>query len=241
MRIIPAIDIINGQCVRLEEGDYSRSKVYRTDPLAVAAEFEHQGVEYLHLVDLDGAKAGKLVNTAVIERICSQTGLTVDVGGGIKSSDDLKAAFEAGAAQVNIGSLAVKNPDLFTSWIEEFGGEKILLSADAKDGFVAINGWQTVTDIPLEDFIQDYLDKGITTVVCTDIAKDGMMQGPSLDLYGQLIRLFPQMKLIASGGVTTVADVEKVKSLGVDGVIIGKALYEGTIQLHEILGEKSKE
>lgn len=234
MRIIPAIDIIDGKCVRLEEGDYGRKKVYHHDPLKVAREWEDYGGEYLHLVDLDGAKAGKIINLPVIENICKHTQLKVDVGGGIKSDADLNSAFSAGAAQVNIGSLAVTNRELFTSWITAFGGEKMLLSADVKDGFVAIHGWQTVTDWQLTDFIREYLQLGVTTVVCTDIAKDGMMAGPSFSLYEKMMALFPDLKLIASGGITSMEDVENLSTMNLHGAIIGKAIYEGKIHMQDL-------
>ena len=233
-RIIPAIDIINGKCVRLEKGDYNRKKEYAADPLEMAKKYEDHGIQYLHLVDLDGAKEGKLVNTDVIKRICSQTNLTVDIGGGIKNDEDLEKAFASGAAQVNIGSLAVKNPDLFTSWIEKFGGDKILLSADAMNGFVAINGWQTITEVKLMEFIDQYLQAGITTIVCTDIAKDGMMAGPSIELYTEILNQFPDVKLVASGGVSQMSDVEKLIEMKVDGIIIGKAIYENAISLKDL-------
>ncbi|MEZ4774870.1 MAG: 1-(5-phosphoribosyl)-5-[(5-phosphoribosylamino)methylideneamino]imidazole-4-carboxamide isomerase [Bacteroidia bacterium] len=235
MRIIPAIDIIDGKCVRLEEGDYGRKKVYHSDPLKVALEWENHGGEFLHLVDLDGAKAGKLVNLSVIETICQHTGLKVDVGGGIKSDADLKAAFDAGAVQVNIGSLAVTNRELFASWIAAFGGEKMLLSADVREGFVAIHGWQTITEWRLADFICEYMDLGITTVVCTDISKDGMMAGPSFALYESLIQRFPELKLVASGGITSLEDVRQLSEMNIDGAIIGKAIYEGKIQWKDLV------
>ncbi|MEZ4852347.1 MAG: 1-(5-phosphoribosyl)-5-[(5-phosphoribosylamino)methylideneamino]imidazole-4-carboxamide isomerase [Bacteroidia bacterium] len=233
-RIIPAIDIINGKCVRLEEGNYARKKEYAANPLDMAKSYEDHGIQYLHLVDLDGAKAGQIINIQTIEEICSQTNLIVDVGGGIKSDEDLKIAFESGAKQVNIGSLAVKDPELFTRWIEMFGGEKILLSADTRDGWVAINGWQKITDIRLADFIDQYLKKGIQTIVCTDIAKDGMMQGPSSDLYADLMKQFPKARFVASGGVSSMEDVKSLIQMQVDGIIIGKAIYEGVILLTDL-------
>ncbi|MDX2246274.1 MAG: 1-(5-phosphoribosyl)-5-[(5-phosphoribosylamino)methylideneamino]imidazole-4-carboxamide isomerase [Bacteroidia bacterium] len=235
MRIIPAIDIIEGKCVRLQEGDYTRKKVYEAHPVEVARLWEDTGGEYLHVVDLDGAKAGKLVNYPIIEEICAATRLKVDVGGGIKSDNDLNKAFDSGAVQVNIGSLAVTNRDLFTSWIIRFGGEKILLSADVWQGYVAISGWQTITGWRLKEFISEYLKAGITTVVCTDISKDGMMAGPSFDLYEELMTSFPDIKLVASGGVTSVEEVAKLATMGIDGVIIGKAIYEGKIKLEDLV------
>ena len=233
-RIIPAIDIIDGKCVRLEKGDYAKKKEYAANPLDMAKMYEDHGINYLHLVDLDGAKNGRLVNIDVIESICSQTNLTVDIGGGIKNDEDLDKAFSSGAAQVNIGSLAVKNPILFKTWIEKYGGEKILLSADAMNGFVAINAWQTITEVKLMDFIDEYLKAGISTIVCTDIDKDGMMAGPSEELYNEILAQFPSVKLVASGGVSQMADVENLIKMKVDGIIIGKAIYENAISLKDL-------
>ena len=234
LRIIPAIDLIEGKCVRLEKGDYARKTVYRTDPLEVAKEFEDHGLKYLHLVDLDGAKAGQLINLDVVEKICSHTQLKVDVGGGIKTEEDLERAFEAGAQQVNIGSLAVKDPETFSGWLEEFGGEKIILSADVKEKQIAIHGWQETTALHIFDFIEQYIPKGIQTVTCTDISRDGMLSGTSIELYKEIQQQFPDLKLIASGGVASMKDVEQVAELGLFGVIIGKAIYEGKIRVEEL-------
>ena len=234
LRIIPAIDLIEGKCVRLEKGDYARKTVYRTDPLEVAKEFEDHGLKYLHLVDLDGAKAGQLINLDVVEKICSHTQLKVDVGGGIKTEADLRAALNAGAQQVNIGSLAVKDPETFSGWLEEFGGEKIILSADVKEKQIAIHGWQETTALHIFDFIEQYIPKGIQTVTCTDISRDGMLSGTSIELYKEIQQQFPDLKLIASGGVACMKDVEQVAELGLFGVIIGKAIYEGKIRVEEL-------
>ena len=239
-RIIPAIDIIDGKCVRLKKGDYTRKTIYADDPLRVAREFEDAGINYLHLVDLDGAKAGKVVNIGIIEAICSQTKLKVDMGGGIKSDDDIRKVFDSGVNQVNIGSLAVKNPDLLYSWIDTYGSDKIILSADVRDEKIAIHGWQTLTDIHIEAFIEGYLQKGIRSVVCTDISKDGMMQGPSLELYQQLMGRFPELDLIASGGVSSIDDVKHLIDMELDGIIIGKAIYEGKITLNQLSNVNKK-
>lgn len=238
MRIIPAIDLIDGKCVRLEKGDYDRKKVYNENPLEVAKEFEGHGLKYLHLVDLDGAKAGKVINWKVLETITSQTSLTVDFGGGVKTDKDMKVVFESGATQVNIGSTAVKNRPLMMIWIESFGAEKMILSADVKGGKIAIHGWQTITEINLEDFIRDYRAAGIRTITCTDIDKDGMLSGASTELYRQILDKFPDIQLIASGGVSSMEDIQTLKSNNLFGAIVGKAIYEGKVGLEE-LGEMS--
>ncbi len=234
MRIIPAIDLINGKCVRLEKGDYNRKTEYREDPLEVAKEFEDAGLQYLHLVDLDGAKAGTLLNWKVLERICSHTSLTVDVGGGIKSDDDLRIALECGATQVNVGSLAVKQPEKFRQWLQEKGGETMILSADVREGKIAVSGWQEQTEIVLEAFIEGFLADGLKTVVTTDISRDGMLTGPSIELYHQLRTEFPDLDFVASGGVSDLSDLEDLATLGMGGAILGKAIYEGRIELAEL-------
>jgi len=234
MRIIPAIDIIEGQCVRLEKGDYSRQTTYHTNPLEVAKSFEDHGLTYLHLVDLDGAKAGTLKNWKVIEQICTQTDLIVDVGGGIKHHEDVQKALNAGAHQINVGSLAVKSPDTVYQWIETFGAEVIILSADVREGYIAIHGWQTLTDIGIKDFIHQYALKGIQYITCTDIAKDGMMAGPSYELYQSLLTSFPDLHFIASGGISSLLDLDKLAGAGMDGAIIGKAIYEGLLPLEQL-------
>lgn len=234
MRIIPAIDLIDGRCVRLEKGDYAKKTVYHEDPLNVAREFEAHGLTHLHLVDLDGAKAGKLVNWRVLERLSTHTGLVIDFGGGIKTDEDLRLAFASGAQQVNIGSLAVHQRGRLLGWLDAHGPERFILSADVKAGNIAIHGWQTRTDIGLMDFIQDYAAAGICTVTCTDVAKDGMLEGPSAALYQQVIQRFPDIQLIASGGVTSVEDLHHLRELGAFGAIVGKAIYEGRLSLETL-------
>jgi phosphoribosylformimino-5-aminoimidazole carboxamide ribotide isomerase len=234
IRIIPAIDIIDGKCVRLTQGDYDQKKVYNDDPLEVAKMFEANGIKYLHLVDLDGAKAKHVINHKVLSRITSNTNLTVDFGGGIKTSDDLKIVFESGAKQATIGSIAVSNPEIFELWLQQYGADKIILGADAKNGKIAIAGWQDITSIDIFDFFEDYRKKGVKYVLCTDISRDGMLQGTAIDLYEELVIRFPEMKIIASGGVTKASEITDLIAKKVDGVIIGKAIYEGTIKLEEL-------
>lgn len=238
MRIIPAIDIIDGSCVRLTQGDYTQKKVYNENPLDVALAFEEAGLQYLHLIDLDGAKAGKVTNWKVIEDITSGTGLTVDFGGGIKTTDELSRLFEYGVAQVNIGSMAVTNPEMLSEWIEKFGSEKIILSADVKAEKIAISGWQENSLITINDFLKDYIRKGIEYVTCTDISTDGMLTGPNIDLYKKILLSFPQLNLIASGGVSSMDDLYELKQIGVDGVIVGKAIYEERVKLDELVNIK---
>ncbi|WP_339925819.1 1-(5-phosphoribosyl)-5-[(5-phosphoribosylamino)methylideneamino]imidazole-4-carboxamide isomerase [uncultured Cyclobacterium sp.] len=234
MEIIPAIDIIGGNCVRLTQGDYSQKKEYASDPTEVAKRFEDAGIKRLHLVDLDGAKAKKIINTEVLERICQATSLKVDFGGGVQSDEDIALAFSLGAKQVTGGSIAVKNPDMFTGWLKSFGGEKLILGADAKDRKIAISGWEETTEMDLIDFIKDYHAKGVQYVICTDVAKDGLLQGPSLELYKEIMKEIPGVKLIASGGVASVKDLEELEASGVYGTIVGKAYYEGRISLEEL-------
>ncbi len=234
MRIIPAIDIIDGKCVRLTQGDYAQKKVYNKNPVEVAKSFEDAGLEYLHLVDLDGAKAGKVVNWKVIESVTAKTNLKVDFGGGIKTDDEIKKLFNTGVKQVNLGSIAVGNPDLVKSWIDSYGREKIILSADVKGEQIAISGWLENSAISVFDFVSDYLEKGIQYITCTDISTDGMLQGPNIGLYKKLLDAFPSIELIASGGVSGIKDLEQLKDIKVNGVIIGKAIYEGRIKLEEI-------
>lgn len=236
MRIIPAIDIIDGSCVRLTQGDYNQKKVYNENPLDVARAFESAGLQYLHLIDLDGAKAGKVTNWKVIEEITSGTKLTVDFGGGIKTDEEMSRLFDLGVAQVNIGSIAVTNPEKITAWIKTFGTEKIILSADVKDEKIAISGWQENSSIAITDFLKDYVRKGIEYVTCTDISTDGMLTGPNLDLYKKILLSFPQLNLIASGGVSNMDDLYELKQIGMDGVIVGKAIYEERIGLDELAG-----
>jgi len=232
--IIPAIDIIDGKCVRLSQGDYASQIIYNEDPLEVAKEFEDNGITRLHLVDLDGAKAGKIINYKVLERIANKTNLVIDFGGGLKSSDDLRVAFESGAQMVTGGSIAVKKPQEFESWIERYGSEKIILGADAKDNKIAVTGWLEETDQELIPFIQDYKQKGIEKVICTDISKDGMLQGPATDLYKEILVAMPDLYLVASGGVSNIADIEALAEAQVPAVIFGKAIYEGKINMKEL-------
>jgi len=234
MYIIPAIDIIDGKCVRLTKGDYDQKKVYNDSPLEVAKEFEDYGIKRLHLVDLDGAKASHIVNYKVLESIANKTNLAIDFGGGIKTDEDIRIAFDAGAAQITGGSIAVKNPEIFKGWLKSYGSEKIILGADVKKEKIAINGWKEETSENLFDFIKGYQAEGAKYVICTDIDKDGVLQGPSIDLYKKIQEKFPEIQLVASGGVTTMKDVEELKEMNVFGAIIGKAIYEGRISLKEI-------
>jgi phosphoribosylformimino-5-aminoimidazole carboxamide ribotide isomerase len=240
MRIIPAIDIIEGKCVRLTKGDYNTKKVYNENPLEVAKEFEASGIEYLHLVDLDGAKEKHIVNYKVLEQIASKTSLKIDFGGGLKANEDLYIAFNSGAKQVTGGSIAVKDPKTFEGWIAKYGTQKIILGADSKDGKIAISGWKEKSNEDIIPFIQNYQKKRIQYVICTDISKDGMLEGPSFELYKSIIQECTSnsnrqsIKLIASGGVSSLEDLNALKDLGCEGVIIGKALYEGHIQLRDL-------
>lgn len=233
MRIIPAIDILNSKCVRLSKGDYTSQKIYNHNPLEVAKEFETHGMQYLHLVDLDGARSKHMVNYKVLESIVKHTALKVDVGGGIKSTTDVKRAFDCGASQVTVGSIAVDNPAQFIEWLQKYGPEKIILSADAHNRKIATHGWMQVADIDIVAFVHDFKRKGIRTVVCTDIEKDGMMRGPSIDLYKELIAK-TKIQLIASGGITSLQDLVDLKEIACHGAIIGKAIYEGAITLKEL-------
>jgi len=254
MRIIPAIDIIDGKCVRLSKGDYNTKIIYNENPLEVAKSFEAHGIEYLHLVDLDGAKSSQIVNYKILEQIATKTKLKIDFGGGLKSDSDLKIAFESGANQITGGSIAVKNRAIFEKWIAEYGSDKIILGADANNEKVAVSGWLEDSNEDLIPFIQDYQSKGIQYVICTDIAKDGMLEGPSFDLYKKIIdqcsvtssassraqsrdeKLAEAngIKLIASGGISTFDELPKLAELGCEGTIIGKAIYEGRISLKQL-------
>jgi len=235
MIIIPAIDIIDGKCVRLSQGDYSRKKVYNSDPLEVAKMFESWGLKRLHLVDLDGAKAGKIVNQKVLERICNSTSLTVDFGGGIKTDNDIETAFNAGAQMITGGSIAVKSPDVFLQWLEKYGEEKIILGADHKNERIAISGWTETSESDLFEFIGEYLKKGVKKVICTDISRDGMLEGPSTDLYHRLMTQFPEMELIGSGGVGSMCDLVALERINMCSVIVGKAFYEERIWAKDII------
>lgn len=234
MRIIPAIDIIDGKCVRLKQGDYAQKKVYSENPLDVAKSFEDAGLTHLHLVDLDGAKAGKVISWNVVERITSHTRLQVDFGGGIKTNEEVAGLLGMGVHQVNLGSIAVKEPGKITDWLKQFGAEKIILSADVKNEIISINGWQENSSIPIVTFLKDYIQKGIEHVTCTDISTDGMLTGPNIELYKKILLSFPQLHLIASGGVSCMEDLHELKRIGVDGVIVGKAIYEGKVSLNDL-------
>ena len=235
MRIIPAIDIIDGKCVRLSKGDYDTKKIYNENPLEVAKEFEAHGIKHLHLVDLDGAKSKHIVNHKVLEQIATKTGLQIDFGGGLKTDDDLRIAFESGARQITGGSIAVKDPDTFLGWIEKHGADKIILGADAMDEKVAVSGWLEESKEELIPFIQSYQAKRIQYVICTDISKDGMLEGPSFDLYSKIISSTDAgLKLIASGGISTFDELPKLAEMGCEGTIIGKAIYENRISLKQL-------
>ena len=234
MRIIPAIDIIEGKCVRLTKGDYNTKKVYNENPLEVAKEFQDAGIKYLHVVDLDGAKANHIVNYKVLEQIAAKTDLKIDFGGGLKSDEDLKIAFESGVNQITGGSIAVKNPEVFQGWITQYGSDKIILGADCNNEKIAISGWQEESELDVIRFIANYHSKGIEYVICTDISKDGMLQGPSFDLYQRILSRISDLKLIASGGISQFDEIPKLAELGCEGVIIGKAIYENRISLKEL-------
>ena len=234
MRIIPAIDIIDGKCVRLTKGDYSTQKIYNEDPLEVAKAFEGSGVSYLHLVDLDGAKSKSIVNHKVLEKLATNTGLKIDFGGGLKSDEGLRIAFASGAKQITVGSIAIKEPRIFKQWLKQYGSEKIILGADVKGDFIAVSGWMETSDETIVPFIKKYQDEGIQYVICTDISKDGMMKGPSFGLYKSLLIECPEIKLIASGGVSDISELPQLADIGCESVIIGKAIYEKKVSLKSI-------
>jgi phosphoribosylformimino-5-aminoimidazole carboxamide ribotide isomerase len=234
MEIIPAIDIIEGKCVRLTQGDYTQKKVYNENPLEVAKEFEDAGLKRLHLVDLDGAKEGKVRNWKVLESIAGKTSMIVDFGGGVKTEKDVEIIFDSGARFVTIGSMAVKNEETFIEWLKKYSADKFLLGADVKDEKIAVNGWQETTDVWIYDFIQKYTEQGIKQLFCTDVAKDGALEGPSIDLYKNIIQKFADLHFIASGGVSSIDDVYELQDINCKGVIIGKAIYEGRIKLNEL-------
>ncbi len=234
MYVIPAIDIIEGKCVRLTQGDYNQKKVYNENPLEVAKSFEDSGIKRLHLVDLDGAKAKKIVNYKTLEMIATKTTLTIDFGGGIKSNEDLQIAFDSGADQVTIGTIAVKNQDLFLEWLTEYGSQKIILGADFKDGNIAVSGWKETSNFGLYEFIEAYKKRGVTYVICTDISKDGLLEGSAENTYKNLIQSFDQLNIIASGGISSIKELERLREIGCYGAIVGKAIYEGKIKLKEI-------
>ena len=240
MRIIPAIDIIEGKCVRLTQGDYDQKTVYNEDPLEVAKEFEDHGINYLHLVDLDGAKSSRIVNYKVLERLATKTNLQIDFGGGIKTDQDINIAFESGAHQITGGSIAVKDKDLFLKWLDHYGPDKIILGADSRDGYISTDGWLKSSELSLLDFVQGYVNRGIKRVISTDISRDGMLQGPATALYQNMISAVPDLKLIASGGISHIDELPELARIGCEGVIIGKAIYEGRISLKQLVNFSSK-
>lgn len=234
IELIPAIDIINGQCVRLTKGDYDQKTVYRDSPAEVAKEFEQIGFKRLHVVDLDGAKSKHIVNCSVLRRITTETQLTVDFGGGIKTNEDIEKAFTAGASMVTIGSVAVTNPELFMGWIEKYGAERIILGADVRYGKISINGWKENSAEDLLPFLRKYIDAGVRNVLCTEISKDGTLSGPAISLYKEMMEAYSKLHLIASGGVSSIDDIKALDSAGIPAVVFGKAIYEGKINLNEL-------
>ncbi|MBN1132614.1 MAG: 1-(5-phosphoribosyl)-5-[(5-phosphoribosylamino)methylideneamino]imidazole-4-carboxamide isomerase [Bacteroidales bacterium] len=234
IQIIPAIDIMNGKCVRLIKGDFLSRREYGSDPVEMARRFENHGLERLHLVDLDGAKAGKVINYRTLELIASKTSLIIDFSGGIRDKSDIKALFNSGAHMITVGSVAVRERDTFAAWLRMFGSEKIILGSDFKEGKITISGWEEDTEIELMDFLKEYFVKGIHTAICTDVNRDGMLQGPSFEVYSSIKKALPALQLIASGGISGICDIEVLNSEGIDGAIIGKALYEGKINLKDI-------
>ncbi|MFN8430819.1 MAG: 1-(5-phosphoribosyl)-5-[(5-phosphoribosylamino)methylideneamino]imidazole-4-carboxamide isomerase [Spirosomataceae bacterium] len=234
IQIIPAIDIIDGKCVRLSQGDYSQKKTYFENPLEVAKMFEDAGLIRLHLVDLDGAKNKKITNAKVLENIASKTKLTIDFGGGVQSEEDIRLAFDCGAAQVTGGSVAVKKPEMFDKWLSQYGGDRIILGADARNEKIAVSGWEEDSGVWVYEFIENWLNKGVKYTISTDVAKDGLLQGPSFDLYKKIQDQFPELNIIASGGVSSMKDLEELAEMNIYGVIVGKAIYEGRISLNEI-------
>ena len=234
IELIPAIDIIDGQCVRLTKGDYDQKTVYRDSPAEVAREFEQLGFQRLHVVDLDGAKSKHIVNSGVLRQITTETRLTVDFGGGIKTDDDIEKAFAAGASMVTVGSIAVTQPDLFLGWLDKYGAERMILGADVRNGKVSINGWKEDSMEDLLPFLKKYIEHGVKTVLCTEISKDGTLQGPAIELYKEMMATYPQLHLIASGGVSSIDDIKALDAAGIPAVVFGKAIYEGKINLKEL-------
>ncbi len=234
IELIPAIDIINGQCVRLTKGDYNQKKVYNDNPVEVAKHFEELGFKRLHVVDLDGAKSKHIVNDGVLKEITKATNLVVDFGGGIKTKDDIEKAFEAGASMVTVGSVAVTNRQLFLDWIEIYGAERLILGADVRNGKISINGWKEDSSEELLPFLKHYVDKGVKNVLCTEISKDGTLQGPAIDLYKDIMKAYPDMHLIASGGVSSNDDIAELNKAGIPAVVFGKAFYEGKIDIKSL-------
>ena len=234
MELIPAIDIIDGKCVRLTKGDYEQKTVYRDSPAEVAKEFEQLGFKRLHVVDLDGAKSKHIVNSSVLSRITAETRLIVDFGGGIKTDEDIEKAFEAGASMVTVGSIAVTQPELFMGWLDKYGADRMILGADVRNGKISINGWKEDSTEDLLPFLKKYIDAGVRTVLCTEISKDGTLQGPAIDLYKQVMQVYPTLHLIASGGVSSIDDIKGLDAAGIPAVVFGKAIYEGKINLKEL-------
>lgn len=234
MRIIPAIDILNGKCVRLTQGDFNKMKVYKGDPLEVAMEFQHADFEYLHLIDLDGAKKGKVVNWKIINELQEKTALLIDFGGGVKTEEDVERLLELDVSQINIGSLAIREPELFKDWLKRYGADNFILGADVWDENVMIHGWLESSDLRLFELVQDYMDHGLHYLTCTDIKADGMLKGPNFALYEKLKERFPKLKITASGGISSIEDLSYLKKIGMDGAIIGKAIYEQKLKLEDL-------
>ena len=234
IELIPAIDIIDGKCVRLTKGDYDQKKIYNENPVEVAQHFESLGFKRLHVVDLDGAKSKHIVNDDVLRAITAATSLVVDFGGGIKTEEDIEKAFDAGAAMVTVGSIAVTNPQLFLNWIEQYGAERLILGADVRNGKISINGWKEDSSEDLLPFLKQYTDKGVRNVLCTEISKDGTLQGSAIDLYQQIMKAYPDMHLIASGGVSCNDDIRALETADIPAVVFGKAFYEGKIKVEEL-------
>ena len=237
IELIPAIDLIDGKCVRLTKGDYDSKKIYNEDPVAQAKEFEALGFKRLHMVDLDGARSKHIVNNEILRRVTAETSLIVDFGGGIKSEEDIVKAFESGASMITVGSIAVTQPELFIQWMEKYGPEKMILGADVRNGMISINGWKKDSQISLLPFLKQYVEAGVKNVLCTEISKDGTLQGPAVTLYKEIISAYPKLHLIASGGVSRKEDIDELESEGIPAVVFGKAIYEGRINLKELLNE----
>lgn len=238
IELIPAIDIIDGKCVRLTKGDYAEKKIYNEDPVAVAMEFEKMGFKRLHVVDLDGAKARHIVNIDVLSRMSEATGLVIDFGGGIKTDEDIEKAFAAGASMVTVGSVAVTHPELFMEWMDRYGAERMILGADVRNGMVSINGWKEDSAEELLPFLRKYVEKGVKNVLCTEISKDGTLEGPATDLYREVMSHYPTLHLIASGGVGCTEDIERLDEAEIPAVVFGKAFYEGRIDIDRILSKR---
>ena len=238
IELIPAIDIIDGKCVRLTKGDYNRKTIYNDNPVEVACQFEAMGIKRLHIVDLDGAKSKHIVNAKVLRRITDATHLKVDFGGGIKTNDNIQTAFDCGASMVTIGSVAVTNSDLFMKWLQEYGPERLILGADVRNGMISINGWKEDSSIDLLSFLKQYVERGVRNVLCTEIAKDGTLQGPAIELYKNIMSAYPHLHLIASGGVSNNADIKDLENNGIPAVIFGKAFYEGKIDIKKLLNHE---